>query len=187
MRRIALLGASLVATLLCACSSVPMVEHGPYSPQLKSQSVQAWESVADKVAFHLAKAADEAGVPATDRAVFLPAAGSSKFQQGLRELLVTDLTARGFEVVADPNRASIGFFENSIFVKHSSDTPSVSPITGLAYVLTLGLAFDPWNDPTYSEVLLTSTATRKGAILMRDEQSFYVRPDDAHVYDSSYR
>lgn len=181
-----LAGAVVGAALLSACSSVPLVQHGAYTPQLKSESVKAWDLLAQDLAFKIDKAAQEQHVPLEDRVVFLSDDElGAAFNQGFKELMATELVAKDFRVVADPSKAAIKLRIADQVVEHSAgpdEGASVSPLTVMGYMLTFGLAFDPANRPTYTEVLLNSTAVYHGQVLSRASSVFYIKPEDVAVY-----
>lgn len=192
MRLVSLIGIGAAAALLSACSGVPLVQHGAFAPQSKAESVQAWNGFAQDIAQKTLVAADEKAIAPEDRVVFLTGDADTTFQRGMRELLITELVNKGFSVATDPTKSHMVLQESSMYVRHSkSDDPdastSVSPLAAVGYVLTLGMAFDPANAPTYAEVLLNSTVTVKGQVIMRDSKSFYVQPDDARTYKAAYR
>lgn len=178
--------AAALALLAAGCASVPAdvpqeALHAP-SAQKTSRALHHWNVLAADVAAHVAGRLSD--WPPDRHPLHVEVAPqASGFDQGFRELLVTQLVERGVAVAAAPS--DVRLHVATRLVQHHADAPLVSHGEWLADGVRVhrgaGEAHDG-DGPLRSEVLVVTSLESEGRILVRTSDMYTIAQDDAPLY-----
>lgn len=206
----AVAAAAALGLTACGTAPIPVSSNFEYTSQHKARSAGHWELMARDVVAQTLETLDGVGVQRNMPVYVSLAEGSTDFDRGFRDFLITKLVQSGVPVLAHPDGADLSVTYNTQVVVHNSHRPHYIP--GQFTILTAGLmaayglrhehldtkllaglglagAADFANSinsggPTHTEVILTTSVQRAthSQYLARKTDVYYLEDVDAPLF-----